>query len=201
MSFVPRVSAALGAAVSVLLLLSVLTPWFQVSYDWRILSEYRSETRFGVQDFEILIYMNGEVLANESHPYNNSYFEPVGELMENQVLLLCLSVGFSILFVISHLSRNLALQLLMGSLALTLFLAVLVNFYVGMDDAFSESGASLAGSSELFTIEGFSGSKDVSIFGISWGPTLGWWLGLVSILLESLSLLLVFFSRTRVSGH
>jgi hypothetical protein len=191
----------MGAAVIVLLLLSVLTPWFHVSYDWRILSEYRSETRFEVQDFETLIYMNGEVLANESHPYNNSYFEPVGTLMETQVLLLCLSVGFSILFVISHVSRNLALQLLLGSLALILLLAVLINFYVGMDDAFNESGASLAGSSELLTIEGFSGSKDVSIFGISWGPALGWWLGLMSILLQSSSLLLVFFSHSQAAGH
>ena len=201
MSLTPRVSKVIGLAVSVLLLFSILAPWFQVSYDWQMLSEYRSETRFGVQDFETLIYMNGDVLANESHRYNNSYFEPVGKLMGAQLLLVCLSVISSVLFVISQASRNVALPLLTGSLSLVLLLAVVVTFYLGMDDAFNESGASLSGSSELLTIEGFWGSKDVSIFGISWGPSLGWLLGLVSILLQSLSLVLVSSSRSRSLEH
>ena len=203
MSLASKLASVLAIAGMVFLLLSLVLPWFQLGLDGDlgILGRYRIDTRFEISEYSSRVYVNGALSSNSSGLYAGSPYDPVGDVMKTELVWLSVSIACTAVFAVAGLLSRKTLRLVLGTLALAFCIVALVYFPIAMPDAVNESQANMYGSSEVLTIRGFWGSEDVSIFHVTWGPSVSWFLVLISTLLVIFAVVLGIISRSDSVGR
>lgn len=196
MSLASKLASVLAIAGMVSLLLSLALPWFQLNLDGDlgILGRYRIDTRFEISEYSSWAYVNGALSSNASNRYAGSPYGPVGDLMKTELIWLGASIASTAAF--AGLLNRKTLRLVIGTLTLAFCIVALVYLPFVMPSAVNESQANMYGSSEVLTIHGFWGSEDVSIFRVTWGPSISWFLVLISTFLVLFAVVLGIISRS-----
>jgi len=121
--------------------------------------------------------------------------------MKTGLIWLGASIACTAVFAVAGLLSRKTLRFVLGTLALAFCIVALVYFPIAMPDAVNESQANMYGSSEVLTIHGFWGSEDASIFHVTWGPLVSWFLVLISTLLVIFAVALGIISRSDSVGR
>jgi len=202
-SLASKLASILAIVGMVFLLLSLALPWFQLSFDGDlgILGRYSIDTRFEISGCSTWVYVNGALSSNSSNHYAGTSYHPVGDVMKTELVWLGASIAFTAVFAVAGLLTRKTLSLVIGTLALAFCIVALVYFPVAMPDAVNESLAPELNSSDVLTIHGFWGSEDLSIYRVTWGPSVSWFLVLISTLLVLSAVVLGIISRSDSVGR
>ena len=180
-----RVGTLMVIGAVALLGVAIFLPWYHYGIEWEAELtpvDYYVEIQFKFEELVYIQHENGEETSSRTIDYGWNMYPEIGTVMSTQSGFAVAALLTAVVFLGATLLNHRKLTLAIGAAAIAVCVISAGYLYVNIEDAFHDLTPSYS------NVVGFWGSSET---GESWGPSLGWYLTVVSAALMLIAAVLL----------